>query len=90
MLGHRVTPRTAWNKEAPYGRCPACGAEGIVVKAASTKTLVGFMCSDEGCFTKYQNLPPYWGQIYHTHWHEVRGKDGDAYSGSVEDSKEPR
>jgi ssDNA-binding Zn-finger/Zn-ribbon topoisomerase 1 len=90
MLGRKVTPKSAWNNKTPSGRCPACGAEGIEVKGASTKRFVGYGCSDANCFTKYPSAPPYYGNIYHTHWHELRRSDGNADTGSTENAKGPR
>jgi len=42
---------TEWNKESPFGHCPACGSVGIEEGPSSECEVALFRCSDESCFT---------------------------------------
>lgn len=70
-----VHPQWGWNKKAPYGVCPACGAKGV--ETVSKPDLKGFQCTRPNCYTIYPKIEPYLhGKPLRTHWYDpVRGED---------------
>lgn len=48
-----ITREEDWNGNAPFGICPACGADALELVGGEEDETTLFFCSDPNCMTRY-------------------------------------
>jgi len=70
----KAVPREKWERNAPFGHCPACGSKGMEDVPCREADYIIFNCSDRDCLTVHLDMTDSSGEdvgvkcAYHTIW----------------------